>query len=208
MSDKRLNSLDQFRKQSGRLVLEEHSHCEVPAGCGGVVLRWRNPLARQLLSLELWCPVEPECAVDGLAVDSSMIDLAPGPHVVSLVLKDAGLSAGLLMFALVRHRGADPKIDSDVKVLSSADGSWKFSLAAPADAWMLTPEDGDWPALVETPPPQDASQGWGGYQMRRCADQGAVCLGVPAAHRPGGSGTVWVRKAFLVPAPARSPSQP
>jgi sulfatase modifying factor 1 len=26
-------------------VLEAHSHCEVPAGCGGVVLQWRNPSA-------------------------------------------------------------------------------------------------------------------------------------------------------------------
>jgi hypothetical protein len=43
MSKKALNSLDRFRKHPGQLVLEEHGHCEVPAGCGGVVLRWRNP---------------------------------------------------------------------------------------------------------------------------------------------------------------------
>jgi hypothetical protein len=41
--EQRLNSLDRFRKQPGRLVLEEHSHCQVPAGCGGGVLRRRNP---------------------------------------------------------------------------------------------------------------------------------------------------------------------
>ena len=38
----KLNGPDRYRKRSPRLVLEEHSHCEVPAGCGGVVLRWIN----------------------------------------------------------------------------------------------------------------------------------------------------------------------
>lgn len=40
-----LNSIDRFRKRPQRFVLEEHGHCEIPAGCGGVVLRWRNPQA-------------------------------------------------------------------------------------------------------------------------------------------------------------------
>jgi hypothetical protein len=39
----KLNGLSRYTKQSPRLVLEEYSHCEVPAGYGGVVLRWRNP---------------------------------------------------------------------------------------------------------------------------------------------------------------------
>ena len=38
----KLNSISRSSKQSPRLVLEEHGHCEVPAGCGGVVLRWRG----------------------------------------------------------------------------------------------------------------------------------------------------------------------
>ena len=47
ISNLRLNSLDQFRKQSSRLVLEEHSHCEVPAGYLGMqaeffVIEFRN----------------------------------------------------------------------------------------------------------------------------------------------------------------------
>jgi hypothetical protein len=41
--DLRLNELQRYRKTSGRLALKVHSHCEVPAGCGGVVLRWRRP---------------------------------------------------------------------------------------------------------------------------------------------------------------------
>ena len=32
MAKQRLNSLDRFRKQPGKLILEEHGSCEVPAG--------------------------------------------------------------------------------------------------------------------------------------------------------------------------------
>jgi len=41
--DLRLNSLDRFRKSKSGLTLEVYSSCEVPAGCGGAVLRWRRP---------------------------------------------------------------------------------------------------------------------------------------------------------------------
>lgn len=52
----KLNSISRFSKQSPRLVLEEHGHCEVPAGCGGVVLRWRgadDPIALKLSARRL-----------------------------------------------------------------------------------------------------------------------------------------------------------
>jgi hypothetical protein len=39
-ADLSLNSIDRYRKRSNRLILEEHRSCELPAGCGGVVLRW------------------------------------------------------------------------------------------------------------------------------------------------------------------------
>jgi hypothetical protein len=45
--DVRLNSLDAFTKKSPRFILEEHGGGEVPAGCGGVVLRWINPAAAE-----------------------------------------------------------------------------------------------------------------------------------------------------------------
>lgn len=38
--DLELNSIDRYVKSSPRFVLEEHSHCEVPAGCGGGVWEW------------------------------------------------------------------------------------------------------------------------------------------------------------------------
>src|SRR5262249_23220637 len=48
----RLNAISRYSKQSSQYVLEVHSHCEVPAGCGGLVLRWRNP--HLAIPLEIW----------------------------------------------------------------------------------------------------------------------------------------------------------
>jgi hypothetical protein len=52
MADRELD-LNTIRaiKQSPGLVLEEHGHCEVPAGCGGVVLRWRR---RVQIPIQIW----------------------------------------------------------------------------------------------------------------------------------------------------------
>src|SRR5947199_1939086 len=100
MSDQQqLNSVERFRKQPGRLVLEEHSHCEVPAGCGGVVLRWRNPLAALPVTVHLYAPVKPVCFLDGDELQTGRIDLVPGRHVAAVLLDNVDLSAGLLMFA-------------------------------------------------------------------------------------------------------------
>jgi hypothetical protein len=36
MGELKLNDLDRYHKRSASLILQEYSHCEVPAGCGGV----------------------------------------------------------------------------------------------------------------------------------------------------------------------------
>ena len=41
--DLRVNTLHRFAKHSPTLILHEYSSCEVPAGCGGVVMRWIAP---------------------------------------------------------------------------------------------------------------------------------------------------------------------
>ena len=88
MSDEqRLNSLDRFRKQPGRLVLEVYSHCEVPAGCGGAVLRWRNPLAAVPVRVHLYSPGKAVCFFDGSELRTAGADLAPGLHVIAIALE-------------------------------------------------------------------------------------------------------------------------
>jgi hypothetical protein len=228
MSDEqRLNSLERFRKQPGRLVLEEHSHCEVPAGCGGVVLRWRNPQAGLPVTIHLYTPVQARCLLDGTEVQTARVDLTPGRHVVACVIEDVNLSAGLIMFAAVHDPKKEQALPADVTgppltVVSDADGTWKYTLDRPAtDEWAaLSFDDRGWPALTKVPTPQEDGQGSGAYQCLRCAALGAACLGLspPAEGRERTSwwqrllgrttspdtpptGSVWIRKVFEVPAP-------
>src|SRR6185369_11216255 len=83
----RLNSLHRFSKHS-KLVLEAHSHCEVPAGCGGAVLQWSDPekgaphRLSEHGSLRLTATY-----IDGKKIESSSVRLKPGPHLLGLVLE-------------------------------------------------------------------------------------------------------------------------
>jgi hypothetical protein len=221
-----LNSLSRFRKQAGRLVLEEHSHCEVPAGCGGVVLRWRNPLAALPLTLYLYTPVPTACFLDKAEVRTGRVDLAPGRHAVAFALENVNLSAGLILFAAVRQgtqaERSPPSLVTEppLQVLTIDDGSWKCTLHEPAtDAWKATVfEDRDWLALTRAPTPQFDPGAPGAYQCSECIRQGAVCLGLPALARkekPASwwqrlrglrtasppMGSVWIRKVFDIPPP-------
>jgi hypothetical protein len=185
--EQRLNSLERFRKQPGRLVLEEHSHCEVPAGCGGVVLRWRNPLATLPVTLHLWMLGRAACRLDGAEVQTARVDLAPGRHALAVVLEQVDLSAGLILFAGTfephKEKGTSRSelTERPLKVLTAADGTWKYSLTAPAtDEWTSPAfDDRDWPALAAAPAPQLGEGGFGPHQVRQCVRLGAACLGLP-----------------------------
>jgi hypothetical protein len=225
-----LNSLSRFRKQSRRLVLEEHSHCEVPAGCGGVVLRWRDPLALVPLTLYLYTPVSAVCLLDGEELRSTRVDLPPGKHVVTLALENLNLSAGVILFAAV-HAGtpaeAKPQalvIEAPVKVVSADDGTWRGTVNQPvSDDWKsLAFADQDWHVLTRAKVPKLDAHTTGKYQHDECVRQGAIGLGLPA---PGGKqerakwwqrllglqavaasrsaviGNIWIRKVFEVPQP-------
>ena len=73
----RLNTVERFSKHSTRLVLEEHGHCEVPAGCGGVVLQWRDPQAGLPVIVGLIGSVgRGEVFVDGEALSQQRVVLS------------------------------------------------------------------------------------------------------------------------------------
>src|SRR5262245_8009289 len=200
MSKQKLNSLDRFRKQPGRLVLEAHGHCEVPAGCGGVVLRWRDPLATRPVVIHLYVPGRTTCYLDGAAVESAGVELAPGRHVFSVAADVTVRSAGVRMFAAAGPARPPDPVEPPVRVVSADDGTWKFALAKPADDWTSVAfDDSAWPALTAAPAPRLAPQDPGAYAVRNCTALRAVCLGLPAGHALG-PGDVWVRKAFDVPA--------
>src|SRR5689334_2648260 len=154
-----LNSLDRYSKQSPYLVLEEYSHCEVPAGCGGVVLRWRNPEAG--VPVEIWYFTTGKLetlSIDGVQQTMSRPLVPAGQHVLTMRLTGVNLQTGFLMLAaLYRAKGsvrsAYQKEGVTTHFLTAADGTWKYSLEVPADAsWQtLTYQDAEWSSLAERP---------------------------------------------------------
>ncbi len=209
----KLNSLDRFRKHPGRLVLEEHGTCEVPAGCGGVVLRWRNPLAAVPVTVYLYTPVPATCLVDGTPVETGRFDLTPGPHVLAVAIDEVDRSAGLLLFAASHEpkkaQRSPPAevVEYPLRVLSAPDGSWKYSTDLPSgDAWTRRDfDDSAWPTLVAAPTPQLNWQDFGAFACRQGAEMGAACLRLPGR---SGEGPVRVRKVFEVPAPRLAAPSP
>ncbi len=208
--EQRLNSVDRFRKQPGRLVLEEHGHCEVPAGCGGVVLRWRNPHAAVPLTLHLYSPGKAATYIDGQPLVVGRPDLVPGRHVLAFRIEEVDRAAGLLLFAASnepnRYRRTSPSevVEQPAKFISAGDGTWKCTLDAPAEEWTSAGfDDSGWQTLVAVPAPQPGNRERGFWQWRECVNAGAVCLGLRPA--VAGKGTVWVRKVFDLAAPAPAP---
>jgi hypothetical protein len=85
------------------------------------------------------------------------------------------------------------------KVVSLADGTWKFSTQPPPEAWDAADfDDRAWSALAFVPTPRLGWGDHGAWQCHECTRQGAACLG--RAGGPG-KGRVWVRKVFEVPGP-------
>jgi hypothetical protein len=210
MADKDINSLDRFRKQSPRLVLEEHSHCEVPAGCGGVVLRWRNPLAALPLVVHLYCPVKSTLFVDGKLVENTGVDLEPGPHVFAIVIEEIDLASGLFMFAALHdpqraHKHMPPGVEEKgFQLISAADRTWRFLTEEPIEhavPWTtLDFIDRDWPVLARVlPSPQVEWRQPGAYQAHWCNRHHAAFLALPKETK--GKSGVWVRRKFVVPLP-------
>jgi hypothetical protein len=199
----RLNELERFRKTSSRLALEAHGHCEVPAGCGGVVLRWTRPGAPFGVTFAKYFarPVEDLC-LDGKPLTEQRAQVTPGTHVVSFTIDPPG-EDGFVMMTL--RLTPDILTARQKKTASRADGSWRATLDAPppGDAWRLPDfDDSTFTRLVERE--VAAPQGNDQYTWQWLR-QGATGLGLGAAGRPRGSWTpfrnrtplrAWVRFRF------------
>jgi hypothetical protein len=183
----KLNSLTRFSKKSPRLVLEEYSSCEVPAGCGGVVLRWRSPSEAIPMTLRLYCG---NCkrelvALDGVNTGSkSKIPVGFGRHTFALALRDVQpeFACVLLSATLDSEYVRVLRPTGDTDLVSAPDGSWRYSLDIPGDdSWQQVDfDDSAWKSMVEKPfGPLPTSYGssistW----TRDMTEQGARGLGV------------------------------
>lgn len=187
--DLRLNSIDRFRKSSDRLILEQHGHCEVPAGCGGVVLRWRNP--------DAGCPVVFACAamakvdliVNGQRVASRAI-LPWGENTIAVRLSEVQPDFPFLMTTMHDVPGNSGSRNMIPGGSTSADGTWKVSQSE-SDGWYM-PDfvDADWQGL------QEFNQNF--PTENRWRFDGLVRHGAQPLRLPVNSTTVFVRTKLVI----------
>jgi hypothetical protein len=206
--DLNLNSLARYAKQSPDLVLEERSHCEIPAGCGGVVLRWWNP--KQGIPVAIWVHSQAgrEMWLDGRPVSYGVPLVTFGSHVLTFAITRLQPGQVALMVAAFREANdrsgaALPEPDPRrVVALSLPDGSWKYSRVAPiGDAWTRSDfDDSGWDAMeLGTMPAGDGTSFSG---AARLGELGARGLAVS-----GAGSEIWVRKVFELSERA-SPASP
>ncbi len=196
--DLKLNSLDRFAKHSPRFALEQFGSCEVPAGCGGVVIRWAP---RGQLSLNghvsILATGEHETFLDG-EEKRSIWRLTEGRHALGVRVEAPDFLNAFLMAAISFPPGAR----------TAADGTWRATLTAPPPDWSRVGfDDSGWTALVEGeiphgPPPRPGESigqdRFHDYEYARLSEVGACPLGLPEPRSKGGS--VWVRREFEVKA--------
>lgn len=200
----RLNTLERFEKgEKSRLVLEEHSHCEVPAGCGGAVLRWRDPERGTVLVLELQAPGPTAIYLDGEELRTGWVQLTPGEHLLALRIaplpaeasEDARALPDALLFAATVQIDGQPAWQRPPfePLISREDGSWRASVTEPdGEAWReeLGYDDSGWTALAwnrELEVPEDMR-----WHFDEFTGRGAQALALPG-RRP-----VWIRKRFTL----------
>ena len=202
MSDRelKLNSISRSSKQSPRLVLEEHGQCEVPAGCGGVVLRWRGHDDPIPVKFSVFARGEYAAFLDGNPLSSARPLVAPGEHVLAFRLERAPSGELVLMFAAVADEKvvgfhASPPADPIASVLSLPDGSWRCSTREPPDEAWTTPgyNDSAWSPMSKARKPAAWPLSMDAYWIRRIRDLGAQPIGIRER-----APTLWVRKVFAL----------
>jgi hypothetical protein len=189
--DLRLNTLNRFAKRSPRLTLEEYSSCEVPAGCGGVVLRWVNlDKGRQVLvSCALGGDKPAALAqIDGGPLESARAMLAYGPHMLGLDIAAGSAPRGL--FVVVRLV-APPARGQRPLAASSPGRRWEVAAREPGVGWCSPDAGADAAFARARAAPPAALEPLVDWRVQSFEREGATALLLPP-------GRCWVRHRFEV----------
>jgi hypothetical protein len=166
------------------------------------------------LSILLYTPTKHKVWMDGEVLSVGRLDLRPGRHVLAVRIGAVDRDLGLLMVVLTHDPSERPRKDTPhpiveppLRILSAADGSWRFCLERPAKGWqgLGFDDSASWEALVRRDIPAVDWSAPNGYQWRKCQEATAAGLGVPRVPEGTASrGLVWVRKVFEIPLPPTS----
>lgn len=199
--DLKLNSLDRYSKSSPRLVLEEHGHCEVPAGCGGVVLRWRNLDSGLIFTLQAFFTGKGRMLIDGIPPESGRPIISYGAHVIAMETSELIPGKAATCFAAIHDESkfGFPRVSQPsgrkIEILSAAGATWKYTTVKPPDnTWMQSGfDDSSWHAMSERRAPSLNTKEMPHHRLQSVLRTGAVCLGID-----GDSPQAWIRKSFRV----------
>jgi len=162
----RLNALNRFTKRSPQLVLEVHSACEVPAGCGGVVLQWRDRHGSAAMTLYSAWVGDMTVFLDDDELDSSRVMLDEGEHRLLFQLKTGGMQGGLFAAALVRAE------DSDA-VHATGTGFWRGRKRG------MLGKFGDWRVLTIADRDPETLSDNHRWWFQSVVDQGGMLVDIP-----------------------------
>ena len=183
-----INRLHRFAKHSPRLVLHEYSHCEVPAGCGGVVIRWIDPEQGRPARIEVRGHNTRATAwLDGVPLESAVCLLREGTRVVAVALERT--APGELPFTI----SARPDRRFEVELVTASAHRFCGTTTAPADPRWMMPEtyDGDWAPLVDASAGALASlEPWRRRAFDSARERGQRVFGLLADR-------LWIRVAFV-----------
>ena len=185
--DLRINTLHRFAKHSPKLVLHEYSHCEVPAGCGGVVLRWIDPREGFPASFRLEAPAAGGALwVDGKPLASSQSLLRPGHRAFALHIKRREPLAQPFSVSIEFDPGP---------IVPIADAV--CSLTLPPEGWTAPSfDDRRWqPAPRASAKLIGAQENWTQRTCQRATETGNAVFALERDE-------LWLRFAALAPEPA------
>jgi hypothetical protein len=201
--DSNLNSLSRYSKKSKRFVLETQSHCEVPAGCGGMVLHWRDPEKGIPLTFRIYAGGQYKLFLDGEPLSSARPIIPFGEHAISIVISEFDPTQVVLLFAAkYEEKGAEigyaeRATAGRLQIASAADGSWRYSCVEPQDgSWQKAGfDDSSWPAMparewAQNSAQKATAQSYRAEELLRIGAQGLGVVGSPTM--------VWIRRSFSV----------
>ena len=199
--DLRVNDLSRYKKSSERLVLEDYSHCEVPAGCGGGILRWIDPSVSLPLKMWLWSTGDTITWLDGAPFKSARIDVRAGAHVLGIQLtptegRPPQVALALLYTDDITGSGVtgptrSRSIGQKVKILSGAGADLFATSTGVDDGWNEVGFDqAGWRPMVPARPVMKRDRDW---HLESAKEAGAQVVGAE-----GESGRIWIRCFFTL----------
>lgn len=190
--DLRINTLHRFAKRSPRLVLHEYSHCEVPAGCGGVVLRWLDPARGAPATVRVVASgVEASCWLDGEPLASGLTLLREGGRLLAVHLRRT--EPGPRPFTVGVHHDEEHDHETDL-IGAGARRCCTRTPPAGGAAWTAVDfDDARWAEAPRATPAQlAAADSWLTYNFDRAREAGRPVLVLDADE-------LWLRIAFTAP---------